>query len=287
MNSLTDKVALVTGATSGIGKATALGLAKLGATVVLVARDRSKGEATRSEIAAVSGNQRVDLLTADLSSQQSIRQLATDFKAKYQQLHILVNNAGGIFGERELTVDGLEYTFALNHLAYFLLTNLLLDVLKASAPARIVNLASGAQQMGVINFDDLQGAKRYGGQAAYSQSKLANVMFTYELARRLKGSGVTVNCVQPGIVRTNFGNSASWAFRLFVRVLTPFMKSPEQGAETPLYLASSPEVEGVSGQYFIDKKPQPSSKLSYDEAAAQRLWQVSAELTRLSGSAPA
>lgn len=276
------KVSLVTGATSGIGKATALGLAKLGATVVLVARDRSKSEAVRNEIVTTTGNQAVDLLPADLSSQQSIRQLAKDFKAKYQRLHVLVNNAGGIFGERKLTVDGLEYTFALNHLAYFLLTNLLLDVLKASAPSRIVNLASGAQQMGTINLDDLQGEKRYGGQAAYSQSKLANVMFTYELARRLKGTDVTVNCVQPGIVRTNFGSTGSWGFRLFVRLLTPFMKSPEQGAETPLYLATSPEVEGVSGQYFIDRKPRQSSKLSYDEAVAHHLWQVSEQLTGLS-----
>lgn len=281
MTTMSGKIVLVTGANAGIGKATALGLAKLGATVVMVCRDRNKGEAAQTEIKAVSGNQSVDLLIADLSSQQSIRQFAQEFKDKYQRLDVLVNNAGGIFGERKLTVDGLEYTFALNHLAYFLLTNLLLDILQKSAPARIVNLSSGAQQMGTINFDDLQGEKKYGSQAAYSQSKLANVLFTYELARRLQGTGVTVNCVQPGIVKTNFGATGSWVIKLVIRLTTPFMKTPEQGADTVLYLATSPEVEGVTGKYFDNRKARTTAKISYDETVARRLWDVSAQLTKL------
>lgn len=279
---MAGKICLITGANSGIGKATALGLAKLGATVVMVCRDRHRGETVQAEIKDQSGSKAVDLMLADLSSQAAICHLVQEFKANYQQLHVLINNAGGIFGARRVTVDGLEYTFAFNHLAYFLLTHLLLDMLKASAPARIVNLTSGAHHMATLNFGDLQGEKKYSGQRAYNQSKLANVLFTYGLARRLQGTGVTVNCVHPGIVKTQFGSTGSWGFRLLVRLLTPFMKNSQQAAETVIYLATSPEVEGVTGKYFVDGKEVQSSKQSYDEALAQRLWQVSAELTQVS-----
>lgn len=197
--SMQDKICLVTGATSGMGKETALGLARMGATVVLVARNKRKGEEARQEIARQSGNENIDVLFADLSSQQDVRKLADEFKAKYQQLHVLVNNAGAVFAQRQTTVDGLEMTFALDHLAYFLLTNLLLDTMKSSTPARIINIASALQGIGKIHFDDLQGEKSYGvlGFSAYSQAKLANVMFTYDLARRLEGTGITVNAVGP------------------------------------------------------------------------------------------
>ena len=275
------RICLVTGATSGIGKATALGLARLGATLVLVTRDPQRGATTVAEIKRQTGNDALDFLTADLTSQQSIRRLADEFKRKYQHLHVLINNAGGVF-PRTLTVDGLDKTFALNHLAYFLLTELLLDVLKASAPARIVSVSSEAERGGKINFDDLQSHKKYSAMRAYSQSKLANVMWTYELARRLEGSGVTANCLHPGAVATSFGGSIpliNWIYRLGGR----FMRTPEEGAETVIYLASSPEVEGVTGKYFQDCRPINSAPRSYDREAARRLWQVSVELTGVSG----
>jgi len=277
---MAGRTCLVTGATSGIGKATATGLARLGADLVLVARDPAKGQATMAEIGAATGNPRVGLLLADLSSQASVRQLAEEVKRGHDRLHVLVNNAGGYWATRHTTVDRLELTFAVNHLAYFLLTNLLLDLLRASAPARIVNVTSGAQAIGDVHFDDLQFERRYRGQPAYNQSKLANVLFTYEVARRLEGTGVNVNCVHPGIVRTNFGQqNQPLAWRLMIAVVAPFMRSPEKGAETVVYLASDPEVETVTGKYFHDLKPKRSSKLSYDEAVAARLWQVSEELT--------
>jgi retinol dehydrogenase-14 len=274
------RICLVTGATSGIGKATALGLARSGATLVLVTRDPQRGAAAVAEIKRQTGNEAVEFLTADLTSQQSIRRLADDFKSKYRQLHVLVNNAGGVF-PRTRTVDGLEKTFALNHLAYFLLTELLLDVLEASAPARIVSVSSEAERGGKINFDDLQSHKKYSAMRAYCQSKLANVMWTYELARRLEGTGVTANCLHPGAVATSFGGSipvVNWFYKLAGR----FMRTPEKGAETVIYLASSPEVEGVTGKYFQDCRPITSAPRSYDLEVARRLWQVSAELTQLS-----
>jgi retinol dehydrogenase 14 len=281
---MSEKVCLITGATSGIGKATAMGLANMGASVVLVSRDRGKGEAVMAEIKEKSGNASVDLLLADVSSQEEIRRLAEEFKEAYPRLDVLINNAGVFSSKRITTADGIEMTFAVNHLAYFLLTNLLLDVLKASAPSRIVNVSSGDHSNGTIDFDDLQGEKGYKGPKAYSQSKLANVLFTYELARRLEGTGVTANCLHPGgrmPVRTNFGSGVSGVFGLMVRALRPLMISPEQGAETSIYLASSPEVEGVSGKYFVKKTEARSSDESYDEKIARRLWQVSAELTNL------
>jgi len=277
-----EKVCLITGATSGIGKATAMGLASMGASVVMVGRDRDRGEAALTEIKVKSGNASVDLMLADLSSQEEIHRLADNFKEAYPRLDVLVNNAGLFRSERITTQDGLETTFAVNHLAPFLLTNLLLDVLKASAPSRIVNVSSGDHKSGAIDFDDLQGEMGYKGAKAYSQSKLANVLFTHELARRLEGTGVSANCLHPGAgIRTNFGSGVSGALGFMVRALRPLMKSPEKGAETSIYLASSPEVEGLSGRYFVKKAEASSSAVSHDDGLDRRLWEVSADLTNL------
>ncbi len=275
------KTCLVTGANAGIGKETALALAQMGAVVVMVARSPERGMAALDEVRSRSGSQRVELLSADLSSQASIRQLAADFKAKYDRLHVLVNNAGAVFMQRQESVDGLEMTFALNHLGYFLLTNLLLDVLKASAPARIINVSSGAHQGGRINFNDLQRQQSYSGFGAYSTSKLANVLFTYELTRRLEGSGVTTNCLHPGFVRSEFAKNNGRLARLSMLLLRPLTISPAQGAETSIYLASSPDVTDVAGRYFVKKKAVKSSAASYDTAVARQLWNVSATLTGL------
>ncbi|MEZ4594369.1 MAG: SDR family oxidoreductase [Chloroflexota bacterium] len=279
-NMMNGKVCLVTGANAGLGKVTALELAKMGATVVMVARSEARGQAALAEVQQASGSSQVHLLLADLSSLAETRQLAAQFQAQYNRLDVLVNNAGAIFKDRQLSVDGYEMTFALNHLSYFLLTNLLLDLLKASAPARIVNVSSGAHMGGSLNFDDLMQAKKYRSFAAYSQSKLANVLFTYELARRLAGSGVTVNALHPGGVGTQFGAGEGF-MGWFFKLIRPFLLTPEQGAETQIYLASSPDVEGVTGKYFDKKKAVQSSKISYDTAVAQKLWQISEELTGL------
>src|SRR5215204_1205463 len=280
--SMSEKVCLITGATSGIGKATAMELVKMGASVVMVGRDRGRGEAALAEIKEKSANASVDLMLADLSSQQEIHRLAGEFKEGYPRLDVLINNAGLFRSKRIMTTDGLEMTFAVNHVAYFLLTTLLLDVLEASAPSRIVNVSSGEQRNGTIDFDDLQGEKEYKTAKAYGQSKLANVLFTYELARRLEGTGVSANCLHPGAgVRTNLGSGVSGVFGFTMRALTPLMKSPEKGAETSIYLASSPEVEGLSGGYFVKKAEVRSSDESHDERIARRLWEVSAELTNV------
>src|SRR5215216_8054795 len=276
------RVCLITGATSGIGKATAMGLANMGASVVMVGRDRGRGEAALAEIKEGSANASVHLMLTDRSSQEDIRRLADEFKDAYPRLDVLVNNAGVIRSKRVTSADGIEMTFAVNHLAYFLLTNLLLDMLKASAPSRIVNVSSGDHSNATIDFDDLQGEKGYKGAKAYSQSKLANVLFTYELARRLEGTGITANCLHPGAgVRTNLGSGVSGVFGIMVRALRPLMISPEKGAETSIYLASSPEVEGLSGRYFVKKDEARSSDVSYDERLARRLWEVSADLSNL------
>ncbi|MBF6593324.1 MAG: SDR family oxidoreductase [Thermaceae bacterium] len=280
---MNGKTVLITGATNGIGKATATELAGLGATVVITGRDRARGHAVLEEIRSKTGNSKLDLLVADLSSQAEVRRLAAEFKAKYPRLNVLINNAGGFFDTRQTNVDGLEYTFAFNHLAYFLLTNLLLDTLKVSAPSRIVNVSSAAQSSGRLNFDDLQAEKRYSGMAAYNNSKLANVLFTYELARRLQGSGVTVNALHPGVVNTGFGdNSQNALIRGLLWLFKRFSLSPERGAETSVYLASSPQVEGVTGKYFDNKQAKSSNPLSYNEAEQKRLWDISAALTGLS-----
>src|SRR5213080_4766829 len=281
--SMQGKICMVTGANSGIGKATALALAQMGATVVMVCRDRARGEEARSEITTKSRKNAVDLLQADLSSQQSIRQLVENFQHHYTHLHVLINNAGATFpGRRRESVDGLEMTFAVNYLAPFLLTNLLLDVLKASAPARIVNVSSNSHEAGYIQMDDLQEEKHYRSMRVYGQSKLAVVLFTYELARRLQGTGVTANCLHPGFVATHFGQSgAGPAFRLLVKMIGSFGASPQEGAKTSIYLASSPEVEGVTGKYFVKSIPKRSTAISYDESLQRQLWEQSVELVNL------
>ena len=280
MSTMAGRTVLVTGASGGIGLATAAGLAQLGARVGLVGRDAARSEAAAARLRAAGG--KVDVFVADMSSQGEVRRLAEEVLAAYPRLDVLVNNVGGYWATRHATVDGLERTFAVNHLAPFLLTTLLLDRLRASAPARVVTVSSGAHARGSVDFEDLQGERVYSGERAYNQSKLANVMFTYELARRLQGSGVTANALHPGVVRTNFGREdpKGW-MRLMLPVIRPLLKSPEKGAATSVYLASSPEVQGVTGQYFTKRQAKRSSKASYDTTAAARLWDVSAALVGL------
>lgn len=257
----------------------------MGAHVAITGRDRSRVEAVAVEIRGATGNQRVDAFGADLSSQREVRRLAAEVLDSYPRLDVLINNVGGFWATRHVTVDGLEQTFAVNHLAAFLLTDLLLDRLKASAPSRVVTVSSGAQSMGTINFEDLQGERIYSGQTAYNQSKLAGVMFTYELARRLDGTGVTATVLHPGVVNTAFGaEDPSRIFKLIVPFVRPFMKTPEQGAATSIYLASSAAVEGITGTYFADRKPKRSNERSYDTEAAIRLWRVSAGLVGAASS---
>jgi len=273
---LKGKVVLITGANSGIGKETALALARMKATVVMVARDSSKGKEAQKEIIESSGNKKVDLIVADLASLDEVRALAEEFKKRYEHLHVLINNAGGINYERTQTQDGFETTFGVNHLAHFLLTKLLLDVIKASAPSRIINVSSMAHRSGKMDFSDLMFKKKYSAYKAYSASKLANVLFTYELARRLKGTSVTVNALHPGVVRTRFGKgSGSSGMKFAFALISPFLTSPQKGALTSIYLASSPEVEGVSGKYFSKSKPVDSNKISYDKDVAKQLWDIS------------
>jgi NAD(P)-dependent dehydrogenase (short-subunit alcohol dehydrogenase family) len=281
MPAMQGKVCLVTGATSGIGLVTAQALAQQGATVAVIARNPERGAAVVDRIAQETGNPAVELLVADLSVQAQIHHLAEEFRHRFARLDVLVNNAGALFTRRSLSADGIEMTLALNHLGYFLLTNLLLGTLQASAPARIVNVSSDAHRGARIDFTDLQGQRRYSGWRAYCQSKLANLLFTYELARRLEGTGVTANAMHPGFVATGFGRNNRGMFALFIRVAQLIALRPEQGAETLIYLATALEVEGVSGKYFVKKRPVTSSRESYDQAAAQRLWQLSAEMTGL------
>ena len=277
-----DKVCLVTGATAGLGKATARQLARQGATVIVVGRKGEKSRATVNEIKQQTGNPNVESMLADLSVQKEVRALAEQFKSKYQSLNVLVNNAGAIFLRRQESADGIEMTFALNHLNYFLLTNLLLDTLKASAPARIINVSSRAHvRVPGLNFDDLQNRKGYAGQQVYGQSKLANVLFTYELARRLEGTRITVNALHPGFVATRFATNNGVLARLARPLLDLFAISVEEGARTMVYLATSPEVEGMTGKYFYRQQAIPSSPASYDEEAARRLWEVTATMTGL------
>jgi retinol dehydrogenase-14 len=282
---MNEKISLVTGANSGIGKVTAKVLAAGGATVIMVCRNREKGEAARAEIVSATRNENVDLRIADFSELNQIRRLAAEVKAKYSRLHTLVNNAGAYNGKRTLTPDGYETTFAVNHLGYFLLTIELLDLLKSSAPARIVNVASDAHQNSHIDFDDLNLENGYTGWKAYAQSKLANVLFTYELARKLQGKRVTANCMHPGVVGTNIFNNVRGVGGAIVRLFSPFMRTPEKGADTIIWLASSPEVEGITGRYFIDRKDRPSNPESYNFAIASRLWEVSERMVRTASEA--
>jgi retinol dehydrogenase-14 len=275
-DAMAGRIVMVTGANSGMGKEIALAIAAMGAAVVMVCRDGERGEVARRDVMSSTGNEHVELLLADLSSQQSIRNAVGEFTATHKRLDVLVNNAGMSSPARRETVDGIETVFATNHLGPFLLTNLLVPVLTASAPARVVVVSSGVQAMAKIDFDDLQEVKSYSEIRSYNQSKLANLLFTYELARRLKGTGVTANALEPGFIKTSL--KVPFPFSLF-----SFMRGkPVDGAKPTVFLASSPEIEGVTGAFFNNKGvATKSSPVSYDEAAARRLWQVSAELTHL------
>ncbi len=273
------KVVLITGGTSGIGKAAATALATMGAEIVIVGRNPERGEKAAEEIRRASGG-KVDLALADLSSQREVRWLAEEFRRRYGRLDVLINNAGLVQSERTETADGIETTLATNHLAPFLLTNLLLDVLKESAPSRVVTVSSEAQRW-ASGLDDLQSKEKYRGMPVYGKSKLANIMFTYDLAEKLAGTGVTATCMHPGAVNTRFGlNNRGFGTILF-RALKPFMRSPEQGADTLVWLASSPEAEGLTGLYFADRKPIGAKKVADDPAARRGLWEKSEELTGL------
>jgi NAD(P)-dependent dehydrogenase (short-subunit alcohol dehydrogenase family) len=280
------KVCLITGATSGIGLVTARELVRQGAHVVIVGRDPARCTAAVAQLHEGTPDAAVEALLADLSSQEQVRQLAGQFLRRHPRLDVLINNAGGIWFERHLTFDGIERTFAVNHLAYFLLTRLLLETLQASAPSRVVNVASAAHQRVTIPFDDLSGQGRYNGWRRYKQTKLANILFTYELARRLEGTGVTANTLHPGWVATGFGKDNGWKGRLLRAAAGLFALSPEAGARTVIYLASSPDVAGVSGRYFVREKAVASSPESFYQEAARRLWEVSEELTGLVAPAP-
>jgi retinol dehydrogenase-14 len=278
---MTGKTVLVTGASSGIGRATALGLAAMGAHLAVTGRDRQRCDVVAAEVRAV-GSGGVDVFVADLSVQAEVRRLAEEVLQTLPGLVVVINNVGGYWHTRHVTADGLERTFALNHLAPFLLTNLLLDRLTDGAPARIVTVSSNAHRLGRIAFEDLQGETRYSGAQAYNQSKLANVLFTHELARRLDATDVTANSVHPGLVRTGFGAAdPSRIQRTLVPFLRPFMMSPARGAATSISVASAPELDGVTGRYFAKGDLKPSAKRSHDPATAQRLWRVSTELVAL------
>jgi retinol dehydrogenase-14 len=278
---MTGRVCVITGASRGIGKASAEALAGLGASLVLVCRRQADGDKVASEISRHSAAV-PDVVTADLSSQSEIRRAAGEIRERHPTLHVLINNAGVFTRRRQLTVDGLEQQFAVNHLAYFLFTNLLLDCLRAGAPSRIINVSSGAHSGSQLDFADLQGERSYDGNRAYSQSKLANILFTYELARRLRGTGVTANCLHPGVIATRLLADYMGVPAAGGALARTFGAKPEKGAETIVYLASSQEVEGVTGKYFVNKRPVTSSRESYDEAAARRLWEVSERLTGIS-----
>ena len=288
MKTMHGKICLITGGTNGIGKSAALALARLGATVVIVGRSAEKTRKVVEEIRLATGSQNADSLLADLSSQQDIRRLASDFKRQYSRLDVLLNNAGGTYLTRQLSVDGIEMTFALNHLAYFLLTNLLLDTLKASAPARVINVSSDAHANGKIQFDNLQGERSYSGLGPYGASKLANILFTTELARRLEGTGVTVNALHPGLTSTGFGKNNPGLLMTIMGVIIPLIaRSPAKGAGTSVYLASSPDVQGISGKYFVNSKVAKAAPQAADSAVARQLWDVSAELVHLTDNVPA
>lgn len=282
------KVVMVTGATGGIGEVAARDLARAGATIVVVSRNADKCQRTVESIRTETGNEQVDYLVADLSVMANIRHLAAAFLEKYERLDVLLNNAGAFFNERQITSDGYEKTFALNHLNYFLLTHLLLDRLKATADeqgeARIINVSSGAHygaRQGV-NFDDLTRQQGYSGFGVYSETKLMNILFTYKLAQMLSGSGVTVNALHPGFVNTGFGkNNSGPLYWLFNKISPMVAISPEEGAQTSIYLAQSPAVAGVTGKYYEKKAAKRSSDISYDQAQQDRLWAISLELTGL------
>lgn len=276
--SMHGKTILITGATSGIGLAMARELAGKGAHVTLSGRNAAKLATVAEQIRNQTGNQNIDTILSDLSTHAGVQLAAHEFKKRRTRLDVLINNAGAIYMSRRLSEDGLEMTFALNHLNYFHLTNLLLDVLKASAPARVINVSSDAHRGQVIDFDDLQGEKSYNGMTIYGRSKLMNVLFTNELARRLEGKGITVNAMHPGFVATGFGKNNGTLMSLAMKLISPIAKTADEGASTGIYLACSMEVDGVSGKYFVDKQAVDSDPASYNQAMAERLWDVSLEM---------
>jgi NAD(P)-dependent dehydrogenase (short-subunit alcohol dehydrogenase family) len=276
------KTIVVTGATSGIGRATALGLAKLGSRLILVGRDAGRAEETVAEIRKATGRNDVEVVRGDFAQLAEVRRVADELLASTEAIHVLVNNAGVTMMKRTTTPDGFETTFAVNHLAYFLMTGLLLPRLRAAAPAaRIVNVASDAHRWGALDLDDLQNERRFKAMKVYGQSKTANLLFTRELARRLAGSGVTVNALHPGAVATRLGRGNGPLLDLVQRAIGLFMKSPEQGAATSIYLASAAALEGVSGRYFANQKEKQPAAHATDDATAKRLWQISEGLTGL------
>ncbi len=278
-----NKLCMITGANSGIGKATAMKLAEQGAYIVMVCRNEEKAAKAKEDIISRTGNMGIEIMLADLSYQYEIREVADHFTNKYEELDVLVNNAGMIPSRREETMEGIEKTFAVNHLAPFLLTNLLLEPLKAASAARIVNVSSEVHRMGAPIFDlaNLQLEQNFSPIKAYGLSKLCNIMFTRELARRLQDTPVTANALHPGVVSTQLADEASWMMKLFYFIGTPFMKSPRKGAETPVYLAASEEVDGVSGKYFRNKKTVKPAEIALDEDLNRRLWEISEQLTGL------
>ena len=281
MSGMKGKICIITGSNSGIGKETAIGLAKMGATIVMVVRNQGRGEKARTEIVKQTGNNSVDLMICDLSLMSSIRHFVEEFKKKYDRLDVLINNAGATFSKREVTSEGFERNFAVNYLGPFLLTHELLSLLRSSAPSRIINVSSGLAKNGRVDLDDLQSEKNYAGMKFYSPSrapaydnaKLMLMMFTYELARRLKGSGVTVNVLMPGFTATNLGKSSgSLSSYIMFKMVRPMQQSAKKGAETSVYLASSDEVKGLTGKCFARKKETKTCPVSYDEELQKRLW---------------
>jgi NAD(P)-dependent dehydrogenase (short-subunit alcohol dehydrogenase family) len=277
-SSMQGKTVLVTGATNGIGYVAARELARKGAQTVLVSRSAEKCSQSVESIKKETGNPQVEFIVADLSTNAGVQETAHEFKKRHTRLDVLLNNAGAMFMSRQVSKDGIEMTIALNHLNYFHLTILLLDVLKATGSSRIVNVSSDAHRGGKINFDDIQLEKGYSGMKAYSQSKLANVLFTYELARKLEGTKVTANALHPGFVDTGFGKNNGGLIKFGMSLLKPIQRKPDVGAQTSIYLASSPEVEGVSGKYFADSKAVESDPASYDRGTAEKLWNISFEM---------
>lgn len=273
-------VVLITGSSTGMGKATATQLAKTGATVVILCRNKERGEKALIDIKTESGNNAIDLFICDLGNMADIRKFVKEFKVKYPKLNVLINNAGVILPSRHETSDGYELQFGVNHLGSFLLTNLLLDTIVNSSPARIINVSSGAHKIGKIHFKDVNLKNNYNLIKAYSQSKLCNILFSYELSERLKGSEVTVNCLHPGAVATEMGINRKTGFGATItRMLKPFFQTPLEGASTAIYLATSEEVLGITGKYFYKKKPIKSSKLSYNKEISKKLWKLSEKLT--------
>jgi NAD(P)-dependent dehydrogenase (short-subunit alcohol dehydrogenase family) len=280
-STMVGKVVLVTGATSGMGKVTARVLATYGATVVIHGRDEEKAKETVEEIKEETKNPAVYYLLADFEKLDDVRIMANEFRSRFHRLDVLINNAGAVFSKRQESLDAIELTLQVNYLSHFLLTNLLLDMLKASAPSRVVNVSSGVHERGHIDFEDLQMTRKYSGQKAYASSKLALVLFTYELARMLEGSGVTCNASNPGLAKTHLGYDAGLLTSLSKRFVDIFGKSAEKSAETTIFIASSPELSKVSGKYFEEKEEAESSEMSYNTSAAKKLWDISLRLTKL------